>query len=60
MHNTFFYFRLFWTERKTNKAREWFNKTVKIDPDLGDAWAYYYKFEQIHGTEVSMRCLLIN
>lgn len=56
MHNSYiflFNFRLFWTERKTNKAREWFNKTVKIDPDLGDAWAYFYKFELIHGTEVS-------
>ncbi|GFS30001.1 pre-mRNA-processing factor 6 [Trichonephila inaurata madagascariensis] len=54
--------KLFWTERKTNKAREWFNKTVKIDPDLGDAWAYYYKFELIHGTEeqqedVKKRCI---
>ncbi|KAG8199374.1 hypothetical protein JTE90_011834 [Oedothorax gibbosus] len=54
--------KLFWTERKTNKAREWFNKTVKIDPDLGDAWAYYYKFELIHGTEeqqedVKKRCV---
>ncbi|GIY90401.1 pre-mRNA-processing factor 6 [Caerostris extrusa] len=54
--------KLFWTERKTNKAREWFNKTVKIDPDLGDAWAYFYKFELIHGTEeqqedVKKRCV---
>ncbi|XP_035229632.1 pre-mRNA-processing factor 6-like [Stegodyphus dumicola] len=53
---------LFWTERKTIKARDWFNKTVKIDPDLGDAWAYYYKFELIHGTEeqqedVKKRCV---
>ena len=35
------------------KAREWFLRTVKIDPDLGDAWAYFYRFEQTHGTEVS-------
>lgn len=25
---------------------------LKIDPDFGDAWAYYYKFEVMHGTEV--------
>ncbi|XP_023222031.1 pre-mRNA-processing factor 6-like [Centruroides sculpturatus] len=54
--------KLFWTERKMNKAREWFNRTVKIDPDLGDAWAYYYKFELLHGTEeqqedVKKRCV---
>ncbi|XP_014780302.1 pre-mRNA-processing factor 6 [Octopus bimaculoides] len=54
--------KLFWTERRITKAREWFNRTVKIDPDLGDAWAYFYKFESIHGTEdqkedVKKRCI---
>ncbi len=45
--------KLFWCERKMSKCREWFNRTLKIDPDLGDAWAYFYKFEIVHGTEVS-------
>lgn len=44
--------RLFWSERKITKAREWFLRTVKIEPDLGDAWAFFYKFELQHGTEV--------
>ncbi|XP_035659533.1 pre-mRNA-processing factor 6-like [Branchiostoma floridae] len=53
--------RLFWSERKVNKSREWFNRAVKIDPDQGDAWAYFYKFETQHGTEeqqqeVKKRC----
>ncbi|CAF0919146.1 unnamed protein product [Brachionus calyciflorus] len=43
--------KLFWSERKIQKAREWFNRTVKLNSDLGDAWAYYYKFEKMHGTE---------
>jgi pre-mRNA-processing factor 6 len=43
--------RLFWSERKTQKSREWFNRTIKLEPDLGDAWAYYYKFEMTNGTE---------
>uniref|UniRef100_A0A2K6SJ11 Pre-mRNA-processing factor 6 n=1 Tax=Saimiri boliviensis boliviensis TaxID=39432 RepID=A0A2K6SJ11_SAIBB len=43
--------RLFWSERKITKAREWFHRTVKIDSDLGDAWAFFYKFELQHGTE---------
>ena len=43
---------IFWAERKVNKAREWFNRTVRIEPDLGDAWAYFLKFEEQHGTEV--------
>ena len=34
---------------------------VKIDPDLGDAWAFFYKFELLHGNEqqqedVKTRC----
>lgn len=53
--------KLFWSERKLQKAREWFNRTLKIDPDLGDAWAYFYKFEKLNGTEktleeVKQRC----
>jgi len=44
---------MFWSERKIGKAREWFNRTVKIDPDLGDAWANFYKFEKMHGDDVS-------
>lgn len=47
--------RLFWSERKITKAREWFHRTVKIDSDLGDAWAFFYKFELQHGTEVRRR-----
>lgn len=31
---------------------EWFLRTVKIEPDLGDAWALFYKFEMQHGTDV--------
>ena len=51
-------FRLFWSERKITKAREWFLRTVKIEPDLGDAWALFYKFEMQHGTEVRVcHCL---
>lgn len=44
--------KLLWTERKVPKARNWFQRTVKLASDFGDAWAYYYKFELIHGSEV--------
>ena len=43
--------RFFLSERKIAKARTWFNRTVKLDPDLGDAWAAYYGFEMVHGDE---------
>lgn len=43
--------RLFLSELKYKKARNWFHRCVKIDPDYGDAWASYYKFELQHGDE---------
>lgn len=54
--------RLFWSEGKLSKCRDWFNRTVKIEPDLGDAWAQFYRFEQLHGApeqqaEVKQRCI---
>ena len=43
--------KLFASERKIEKARSWFNRTVTLEPDLGDAWAHYYEFEMKHGNE---------
>ncbi|KAL2915099.1 U4/U6 x U5 tri-snRNP complex subunit Prp1 [Polyrhizophydium stewartii] len=43
--------RLFWAERRLDKARNWFNRAVKTNPDLGDTWAWWLKFETLHGTE---------
>lgn len=47
--------RLFWAERKIEKARDWFGRAVAADPDYGDAWAWWWKFEKQHGTEVRSR-----
>ncbi|KAI9436194.1 hypothetical protein H4582DRAFT_2130095 [Lactarius indigo] len=30
--------RLFWAERKVIKARQWFERAIGANPDLGDAW----------------------
>lgn len=54
--------RMFWSERKTDKAHAWFEKAVKVDPEVGDAWAAFYKFEALHGSEeskaaVARRCV---
>jgi len=43
--------RLFWSEGVMTKAREWFQRTEKLDHSLGDIWAYYYRFELDHGNE---------
>lgn len=54
--------KLFWSERKLQKCRDWLARTVKLEPDLGDAWVHFYKFETQHGTkeqaeEVKKRCI---
>jgi pre-mRNA-processing factor 6 len=45
--------RIFWGERKLEKAQNWFEKAIVLDSDLGDTWAWYYKFLMQHGTDVS-------
>lgn len=35
--------KLFWSERKPDKAKSWFEKAIKADSDNGDHWAYLYK-----------------
>lgn len=43
--------RNFWYERKLDKALNWFEKAIVADSDIGDTWAWYYKFLLQHGTE---------
>lgn len=43
--------RLFWFERKIDKARNWFDRACKTDPDMGDSWAWWYKFELAFGSK---------
>lgn len=43
--------RIFWSERRLDKAATWFTKAVILDPDYGDGWVWYYKFLEQHGTE---------
>jgi pre-mRNA-processing factor 6 len=44
---------LFWSDRKVDKARSWFNRAVLLAPEVGDYWGHYYKFELQHGTPES-------
>ncbi|KAG9238431.1 putative Pre-mRNA-splicing factor prp1 [Amylocarpus encephaloides] len=43
--------RIFWGERRLEKAQNWFEKAIILDSDLGDTWAWYYKFLLQHGTD---------
>ena len=54
--------RLFWAERKIEKARQWFDRAVSAGPDCGDTWGWWLKFERQHGTalqqeDVVRRCV---
>lgn len=50
--------KLFWHDRKVDKARNWLNRAVTLAPDIGDFWALYYKFELQHGTEETQKDVL--
>lgn len=41
--------RLFWGEKKIEKARLRLSQAVSADKDNGDLWAWLYKFEKQHG-----------
>ncbi|XP_058213696.1 protein STABILIZED1-like [Rhododendron vialii] len=43
--------KLFWHDRKVDKARSWLNRAVTLGPDIGDFWALFYKFEIQYGTK---------
>ena len=43
--------RVLWADRVIERAREWFGRATATDPDLGDIWGWWLKFERQHGTE---------
>lgn len=55
--------RVFWGERRLEKAASWFEKAILLDADLGDTWGWYLKFLMQHGTDekredVISKCVL--
>ncbi|KAL6211299.1 hypothetical protein ACLB2K_016526 [Fragaria x ananassa] len=50
--------KLFWLDRKVDKARTWLNRAVTLAPDIGDFWALYYKFELQNGTDENQKDVL--
>ncbi|EMR11238.1 hypothetical protein PNEG_00827 [Pneumocystis murina B123] len=40
--------RMMWNERKIAKAKIWFQRAIKSNPNVGDTWAWYYKFALQH------------
>jgi len=50
--------RLFWMNRHVEQARRWFHRTTALDPNFGDAWAYYLKFETEQGNEDKKKAVI--
>jgi len=51
--------RVLWTDRVIERAREWFSRATATDPDLGDNWGWWLKFEREHGTEEQREAIRI-
>ena len=54
--------KLFWKEKKLEKAKRWVERAIALRPKLGDAWAYYIKIvEELEGkgkiAEIKKKCL---
>ena len=43
--------RLFWKEKKLEKAEKWLERCVLVNADYGDAWIYYYQFKKDRGQQ---------
>ncbi|KAH9480957.1 Pre-mRNA-splicing factor prp1 [Psilocybe cubensis] len=43
--------RVLWADRMIERARDWFGRATATDPDLGDIWGWWLKFERQHGNE---------
>ncbi|EGS18504.1 pre-mRNA splicing factor prp1-like protein [Thermochaetoides thermophila DSM 1495] len=50
--------RILWAERKLDRAQNWFERALLLDRDLGDTWAWYYRFLCQHGTEEKRKELI--
>ena len=52
--------RLFWAERKIEKTRQWMQNAITADPDWGDAWGWWLKFEKQHGEKERQDAVIQN
>ncbi|WFD26003.1 U4/U6 x U5 tri-snRNP complex subunit Prp1 [Malassezia nana] len=52
--------RLFWDDGKHVQARDWFSKTVQAARTWGDAWAWWFAFEETQTDGESQRTQLLD
>ena len=36
--------KLFWKDKKCEKARKWLERAIALAPNIGDSWIYYHTF----------------
>ena len=51
--------KLFWKDRKYEKTRKWLERAIQINADYGDAWIYFCKFENDHGSKEAVEELKV-
>lgn len=44
--------KILWADRRDVEVKKWLERAISADRDLGDAWAYYYRFMCLCGTKV--------
>lgn len=55
--------RIFWLDLKKEKAVTWFERSLMVNPSLGDTWVFYYLFyeegkDETMKKEILKRCIL--
>ena len=43
--------KVFESEKKNEKARRWYERATKLQPEFGDAWAWFVRFLEIFEPE---------
>jgi pre-mRNA-processing factor 6 len=43
--------KIYMLERNVDKARRWLENAIRVNPNYGDAWIYYYKNEILFGDD---------
>ena len=50
--------KIFWVEKKYNKARKFFQRATELGRDNGDTWLHLLAFEKALGDQVSVERVL--
>jgi hypothetical protein len=49
--------KIFWVEKKQNKARKFLVRATELDKDNGDTWLHLLEFEKMYGDTITIEKL---